>query len=290
LNLKDFLTRRKKVIENKKDENKKVNKKSKRRKNILSKFIFSSRYRIDQKSSNEESSDKLIQFINTDFNDTSLVAFVSSFDHNIFINRGSPSYDIQLSYRSLNNKFSQITGTEHRFSHQYYTRTRINIKKKFDALLETAIGEKHYDSERFMEQDFDIDFWNIIPQLNFRPSQKLRFILKYKIEKNQNTTIGSEDVKSDSQDLGLEITWRQNSNSNFLLRFNYVLVDFQGDRNTPVEFEMLQGLKDGQNMLWSLNYTKRVSKNIDMIINYNGRKSEDSRLVNMAGVQMRALF
>jgi len=260
------------------------------KKGFLSKIILSSRYRIDQKTLNEGSDTDLIRFINTNFEDTSLVASNYSLDHNVFFNRGNPGYDLQLSYRSLNNKFSQITGTENRFNNQYYSRVRVNIKRKFDALVEAAIGEKNYDSQRFDEQDFNIDFWNIIPQLNYRPSPKLRFILKYKIEKNQNTTLGSEDIFSNAQDIGLELTWRQNTNSNLLLRFNYVLIEFEGMRNTPVEFEMLQGLRDGNNLLWSLNYTKRISGNIDLILNYNGRKAGDSRLVNTAGVQMRALF
>jgi len=261
----------------------------KNKKAFLRKFLFTSRYRIDQKALNEGTSGKLISFINTGSTD-SLVAFTNSFDHNIFFNRGNPNYDIQLSYRSINNKFTQISGFENRFNHQYYSRIRINLRKTFDALLETAVGEKHLNRENFEDQNFDIDFWNIIPQLNYRPTTKLRFVLKYKIEKNKNVRPGSNLEISNVNDIGLEVTWRQNTSSNLLLRFNYVKINFDGVQNSLVEFEMLQGLKDGNNMLWSLNYTRRISKNIDLILNYNGRKSEESRLVNIAGVQMRAIF
>ncbi len=256
-------------------------------KSIFSKFIISSRYRIDQKSLSQ-SNDNLVRFINFDFSDTTIVSNNSAFDHNLFFNRGNPEYDIQLSYRTLDNKFVQITGFERRSSEELYTRLRINLQRKLDMILESRFGQKDYDSENFDVQDFDIDFYNITPQLNYRPFSNTRFILKYKFEKNSNSSPINENSKV--HDLGLDLTWRQASNSNLQVRFNYVIISFDGASNSPIEFEMLQGLKDGQNYLWNINYTKRLSNNIDLIINYEGRKSEGNKLVNTAGVQMRAIF
>jgi hypothetical protein len=113
--------------------------------------------------------------------------------------------------------------------------------------------------------------------------------VKYKFENNKNI-LGTNNEKATINDGGLDLTWRQDANSNLQFRFNYVLINFEGTPNSPIEFEILQGLKNGQNLLWNLNYTRRISSSVDMIINYNGRKSEGSRLVNNAAVQMRAVF
>ncbi len=257
------------------------------KKALLSRFMISSRYRIDQKLLNQGDGG-FIQPISFNLENDQLVAFTASFDHNLFFNRGNPKYDIQLAYRSLNNKLSQISGDETRLSDQYYTRSRINLRKKVDILVETGIGNKKNDHTIFDNQDYTIQFWNVIPQLNFRPSSKMRIILKYKIERNRNS-IGMLET-SDINDGGIDFTWRKNSQSNLQLEFNIVQIKYIGQRNTPIEFEMLQGLRDGRNLVWNFNYTRRLSNSIDMIINYNGRKSEDSRLVHTAGVQMRAIF
>ena len=95
---------------------------------------------------------------------------------------------------------------------------------------------------------------------------------------------------SNTRDLGLELTWRKSSTSNLQVQFDWVNIEFNGNRNTPVEFEILQGLRPGSNFIWLLNYTRRLSKNFDLIINYNGRKSQDTPIVNTAGVQLRAIF
>jgi len=258
------------------------------KKSLLGKFIFSSRYRIDQKSLNQADG-KFIQPINFNLSDEELVSFTASFDHNIFYNRGNPSHDIQLSYRSLNNKVSQISGSELRLTDQYYSRTRVNIKKKVDALVETAFGTRENVHSVFDNRNYNIEFWNVIPQINFRPKSNLRLILKYKIEQSRNT-IGTNMERTNIHDGGVSFTWRQNSNSNLQLEFNYVRINYEGEQNTPVEFEMLQGLKDGDNLVWNFNYTRRLSSNIDLILNYNGRKSDASKVIQNAGVQMRALF
>ena len=254
---------------------------------FLSKLFFNSRYRIDQKILNEGDG-SLINFINFDLTRSGLVSYNASMDHNVFFNRGNPSYDIQLAYRLINNRIQQITGFEQRSNRSIYSRVRYNLQRKFDLLLETNFGEKNRDSENFANQRFQIDFYNINPQLNFRPNPKWRLVTEYTYEINENRL--GETESATLHDFGTELTWRQNQKSNLQFKFNAVIIDFNGESNSPVEFEMLQGLRNGNNFLINLNYTRRISNSVDMIINYNGRKSEGAQLVNIASVQMRAIF
>ena len=206
---------------------------------------------------------------------------------NLFFNRGHAAYDLQFSLRSLDNKINQISGFEQRSKDEYYLRGRLNLADKFDLIVESSMGLRQSDSENFENLDNHIDFWKVGPQLNYRPKSNLRIILKYAYE-HQKDSISLH--MSTSHNLGTELTWRQARNSNLQFRFDYVNIDFDGDVNSPLEFEMLQGLKNGQNTLWQINYTRRIANNIDLIVNYQGRKSKDARLVNTAGVQMRAIF
>jgi hypothetical protein len=53
---------------------------------------------------------------------------------------------------------------------------------------------------------------------------------------------------------------------------------------------MLEGLLPGNNAVWSVVYQKNLSKTLQMDLSYNGRVSQDSKTIHMAGVQMRAYF
>ena len=245
------------------------------------------RHQTDQRLLNEGES-SLIGSLRTELLDTSLVSFNSSTDLSVFFDRGSTKRDLQLTRRILSNKLQQITGYEVRSLREYYLRSRINIVRSLDFILEAKIGDKLADSEAFAIQRFDIDFWNLTPQLNFRPSQNLRIVGKYLQEVSTNS-IGDMEMAL-RRTLTSEVTWRQSAQSNLQVSLDLVNITFEGDRNTPVELELLQGLRPGTNYLWSLNFTRRISNNFDLILNYNGRKSEDVRTIHNGGVQLRAIF
>ncbi len=257
------------------------------KKTFPTRFQLNSRYRIDQRSASSDGGG-FVKAIITDLRDTTLISYNASMDHSLFYNRGNVSHDMQLSYRTFDNVITQITGRDSRGTEELYFRGRYNLIKSIDFILETGLGKKVFASEAFPDQDFLIDFWRVVPQLSYRPSPKLRIVTKYSQEFNNNTIGGLENSKN--QNLNMELTWRQSSSSSFQGTFGLVFIEFNGDSSTPVEFELLQGLQDGTNFLWNINYTRRVAKNFDMILTYNARKSEDAPMVNNLGAQLRAVF
>lgn len=255
------------------------------KKHFLGRFQITSRYRIDQRSMNEEASSIIQPIVLT--NTDSLLSFNMSMDHNLFFNRGNSNYDIQLAYRTLNNKNNQVAGFERRGQVEYYSRSRYNIIKPLDILLESSHGIRDYSSNFGL--DYALSYWRLTPQINYRPSTKLRLIAKLKIEEGENDpALGEESAKI--RDMGFECTWRKSALTNLQMSINVVSIDYLGPTNTVVELELLQGLKDGNNYLWNINFTRRIGKNFDLILNYNARKSEGAKMVNNAGAQLRAIF
>lgn len=254
---------------------------------FVSRIYLFSRYRIDQKNTSEEN--KFFNFIDFNHNSNNLVSYNSSSDHSLFLNRGQVKWDFQFSLRSINNKTLQISGFEQRRNKEYFTKIRFNLIRQLDLINNLSIGQTNRSSENFVNQNYLIDFWKNEIQLNYRPNSKFRIITSLKLENKENKD-GLENEASDIVDLGLELSWRQASNSNLEFNFHYISINFKGDSNKPVAFEMLQGLNDGSNILLGINYTRRVSESIDMILNYNARKPADVDLINTASLQMRAVF
>ena len=60
--------------------------------------------------------------------------------------------------------------------------------------------------------------------------------------------------------------------------------------NSSIAFEMLEGLKTGNNFTWGLSYQRKIAKNLQINFNYNGRKSEDTKAIHSGGMELRAFF
>jgi hypothetical protein len=67
-------------------------------------------------------------------------------------------------------------------------------------------------------------------------------------------------------------------------------IDFIGIENSAVGFEMLEALRPGMNYTWNIGYQKTVSKNLQLTIQYLGRKSENTRMIHSGGMELRAFF
>jgi hypothetical protein len=69
-----------------------------------------------------------------------------------------------------------------------------------------------------------------------------------------------------------------------------IQIAFNGTPNTPVAFEMLEGLRSGRNYTWSAAYQRTLSGNMQISFSYDGRKSPDIKVVHVGNVQVRFFF
>ena len=70
----------------------------------------------------------------------------------------------------------------------------------------------------------------------------------------------------------------------------YINIDFSGNTNTSVAYEMLESLQPGKNYVWSVVWQKSLSSFLQLSVNYNGRKSNANNIIHFGGMQLRALF
>ena len=53
---------------------------------------------------------------------------------------------------------------------------------------------------------------------------------------------------------------------------------------------MLEGFMPGSNLTWGLAFQRQLANGLQININYNARKSPDSKIIHNANVQVRAFF
>ncbi|MEL6866856.1 MAG: hypothetical protein AAFP19_20700 [Bacteroidota bacterium] len=224
-----------------------------------------------------------------DIIDSALVAINSRVANTLFFNRNSPSYDVQLGFFINRNRTVLTSGFESRVLNEQFVRSRWNLSQKFSSQLYLSFGNSENDSEFFDQRDYNIREFKVEPRFTFLPTKNFRSILTYNFKQNENT-LPQGGERSTHHNFNLETTLNQASSTAIRLNLSYVLIDYQGETNSPVEFAMLQGLQDGKNYLWNVLIDRRLGQNIQLSISYEGRKTGINPIVHVGRAQVRATF
>ena len=71
---------------------------------------------------------------------------------------------------------------------------------------------------------------------------------------------------------------------------NYYKITYNGAINNSLAFDMLEGLNAGNNMTWSISVQRSIAKNLQLNLNYSGRKPDNMTTIHAGGMQLRAFF
>jgi hypothetical protein len=102
-------------------------------------------------------------------------------------------------------------------------------------------------------------------------------------------TIGDLERLQQSR-LGTSFTYAGTKQFTMSGAFNWFNNQFDGFANSPVAFQMLEGLQPGKNQTWQLLIQKNLTQYLDINVNYQGRKSETSKTIHSGNIQLRAFF
>ena len=84
--------------------------------------------------------------------------------------------------------------------------------------------------------------------------------------------------------------FNKSSETSIETEFSFVKVDFNGEPNSAVGFAFLNGLQNGDNFLWNVTIDRKLARNIQLSIGYEGRKTGTARVVHVGRAQMAATF
>jgi hypothetical protein len=134
-----------------------------------------------------------------------------------------------------------------------------------------------------------LDIYNAEPNLTYIRGTSFRVLTGYKFETKTNLPLyGGE--KSTSHSLNLESKYNILQSSSVTGKFTFNNINYKSPANTTVSYIMLDGLLPGKNYLWSLSFTKRLLNNLELTMQYDGRKPGTSRTVHIGRASITALF
>ncbi len=269
---------------------------------FLQRLSTRSLFKIDRKTFAAAKQVVAINPFQIQVSDTALVAISSSIRNYLYFNR-SGTYSLEFSQSDSRSKTLLVAGFDSRSLAEYMFRQKLNFRRKkikgqkikpffrnvkLQALLELSLGNQGNRSEFYPARDYLIDFYKIKPQFTFLYQRFLRVILRYKYLYKKNKIGQEEELKS--HDITAEVTYNQLSKTNIKASFSYVQLQYDGDTKAAVGYTMTAGLQRGNNFLWNLSVNQALSKNIQMIVSYEGRSTGTAAVVHVGRVQIRATF
>ena len=80
--------------------------------------------------------------------------------------------------------------------------------------------------------------------------------------------------------------------SKYMINMNvkYSSVVYNGDELTPVGYEMLQGLRPGDNISWSMSWQQKLINGLQVNLFYEGRKPNGIKVIHSGRASVSALF
>ena len=228
----------------------------------------------------------------TPISDTSLINLTSIFINSFSFNRFSTKWGIDLSNSRNNGKSLLTYGLESRTLNEWSSKARINLTKalQFTVTGKTGTSGLTTDNAKFENSNYAIRQYSLEPGISFTKGTTLRFTTGYKYSNKKNSSVDNEAYSSNA--INTEVKYNILQSSSILTKFTYSNINFSplANANSTVGYNMLDGLSPGKNFLWSIEVTKRLANNLEVNVQYEGRKPGDARVVHIGRASVRALF
>jgi hypothetical protein len=254
---------------------------------FLARFNDQGQYRVEQKIGGDNMLAALDPFFSGREN-PALISLSYSMRNTLFYNRSNPKYSLDYTVSQNASRILLVNGFEMRGQYQHQLRGRWNITREFIFRGEGNFGERERTSEYFPVSDYMLTVQGGGGELQYQPGTRYRIGIKYLYTEKRNTA-GAGEVALLHRSTA-EFRYSMPLKGSIQAQAEYIGIDFTGSQQSSVAFEMLEGLRNGSNFTWTLGYQRILGNNMQLNLQYNGRKSPETLMVHVGTVQVRAFF
>ncbi len=211
-----------------------------------------------------------------------------NFRNILFFNRGKQDYTTSYTYLSNISKNTLSIGFIENSLQSHQLNFNHKVAKNWLINLLSAFDNNESMSENFTARNFNFDETRLNPKLSYLFNDSSRFDVFYQYARKANTVGALESLIQ--QKYGASFTLTKQEKGAINGEFNFFSNTFNGTANTPVSYQMLEGLQPGKNFTWSLLAQKKLTNFLDLNLSYFGRKTETSKTIHTGSIQLKAYF
>ena len=254
---------------------------------FVNRWVVQTALRFDNKISDNDSINNYNPFVNVP--DKYLLAANNNSRNSIFFNQSSAVFGADYTHIENTSRQLLTNGIEEKTLFSDEIKWRVNFLKSWAINSSNIISRKGNTSEYFSTRDYRIKGYETEEKLIYQPNTVFRISLIYKYNEKRNTMQEAMQTAF-LHTYAFELKYNQTEKGSLTGRFDVIKILYNDGENSAVAYEMLNGLSRGDNFTWELNYQRNLNNNIQISINYNGRKTPNTPAVHLGGAQIRAYF
>jgi hypothetical protein len=225
--------------------------------------------------------------------DTNLITLNYFFTNTYFYNRTSSKFGVEFTHSKSAVKSILSYGFESRNLRTVLIRIRASINKSIvSALVVKQIkNELNTQAAKFENRNYNV-LQNIVePSISYNYKSNLRATVSYAYAQKRNRIDSLEKAVSNS--LLAEVKYNILSGTSITSKFTFTNITFNGNnasKNSTVGYLLLDALQPGKNLLWNLDFTKRIGRGAEISFQYDGRKPASNKTIHLGRASLRFIF
>ena len=251
---------------------------------VLKRLYFQSNFQVNEKK--YAFSGRAYNPFKQSILDTSLVSSDRVVAQTFSYNRYSQIWGIDLNYLENTGQAFLSYGPESRYFRDLTGKARFTVKRKVTIEFTTKRNTLQLVTPVFSNRNYQIRTYSYEPRVVYTQSTTWRLATSLKFDQKSNQGKEKAEIKS----IIIDGKYNLVSTTSLSIKMNFSSIRFNGNANSTVGYIMMDGLRTGNNSVFLVDLTKRLSKFIELNIQYEGRKSSGVGWISLGRAQVRALL
>jgi hypothetical protein len=252
---------------------------------VLSHFYNQTSYLVERKIQRNGGNFDLNPFGSSEID---LLGLNTSFRNSLFYNRGKQKHSVTYTYAQNRVKSLLSIGSQESKNDSHQLQYAHLVQKTWLFSLATKTVYTALASDNYASKNFQVNAYQINPKISYLFNRNASWDVFYEYQ-NKKNSLGDAEYLLQHR-FGTSFSYASEKKLTMNGEFSLYQNKFTGDAQSPVAFQMLEGLQPGKNMTWRLLIQKNLTEFLDININYQGRKTETSQTIHTGNVQLRAYF
>lgn len=221
--------------------------------------------------------------------DENIVASGRSMRNNFTINQSNPLWNAEYVYNNQFNKMFLTSGFETKALISNALILRSGVLKKISLKSEVGQLDKKTGSELLLNRNYAITHLYTEHTFSYLQSSNFRTSLSYKYMEKRSD-INAQQFTSFFNQANVEIQYNLPKKGVLVSKLSFINVLFKQNENSPIAIEILEGLTNGKNIIYTMSFQTVISKNIQLNSTYEFRISSTNSIVQVGNISIRAFF
>jgi len=259
-------------------------------KKFLGRFSNNLNVNLKQKTADDRFIDNLL-FNHGGILNEKLISYRDNIRNNLYFNRADPKYGFELMFYRLRNKQLLSDGFEARSTSNLKAISRISINRDYNFRLSVGNSTVDNSSDFLINRNYFITGKSLTGTFEWQPTNSFRITTDYTFSDNVNEK--SQEIVKEASTINealVNIKYAKAANKNIDLALRFTHIDFTGNENSAIGYELLKALQPGRNITWTLSWQQKLFNGLQMNLFYEGRKSGDLDIIHIGRMQVMAMF